>query len=202
MAHKSIHIFTHKRWRFQMHAARFVWHCKLSKRYRSDWWHPRTACPPSVHDHIHRNRKHRYPMNVPVVRNAKLQITNAIARYPGSVHNSFIWNTKDYATGLLERHSYSVSIFKDLFVCMGTFHNKRIATLSSNSLISTDVPIIYNTQQVLDVVNRLQSSCVLLLPMDHDSGSRPNSCSSHIVCCWERIGGTLMYTPWKLTHSD
>ena len=47
--------------------------------------------PPSIHKHIYRNRKHTYSMNVQVICDANMTITNVVAKYPGSVHDSFIF---------------------------------------------------------------------------------------------------------------
>ena len=47
--------------------------------------------PPSLHEHVYRNRKHTYSMNVQVVCDADMLITNVVAKFPGSVHDSFIF---------------------------------------------------------------------------------------------------------------
>ncbi|XP_041830093.1 putative nuclease HARBI1 [Melanotaenia boesemani] len=46
--------------------------------------------PPSDREHIYRNRKHTHSMNMQVVCDSKGTITNVVAKYPGSVHDSFI----------------------------------------------------------------------------------------------------------------
>uniref|UniRef100_A0A8D0CQB1 Putative nuclease HARBI1 n=1 Tax=Sander lucioperca TaxID=283035 RepID=A0A8D0CQB1_SANLU len=45
--------------------------------------------PPSLQEHIYRNRKHTYSMNVQVVCDANMVITNVVAKFP--VHDSFIF---------------------------------------------------------------------------------------------------------------
>lgn len=45
---------------------------------------------PSDREHIYRNRKHTHSLNVQVVCDSKGIITNIVAKYPCSVHDSFI----------------------------------------------------------------------------------------------------------------
>ena len=47
--------------------------------------------PPSINEHVYRNRKHAYSMNVQVICDANMSITNVVAKFPGSVHDSFIF---------------------------------------------------------------------------------------------------------------
>ena len=47
--------------------------------------------PPSIHEHIYRNRKHTYSMNVQVIWDANMTPTNVVAKYPRSVDDSFIF---------------------------------------------------------------------------------------------------------------
>ncbi|XP_030000119.1 putative nuclease HARBI1 [Sphaeramia orbicularis] len=46
--------------------------------------------PPADTKHVYRNRKHTHSLNVQCVCDAKGIITNIVAKYPGSVHNSYI----------------------------------------------------------------------------------------------------------------
>lgn len=47
--------------------------------------------PPASQEHIYRNRKHTHSMNMQVICDARRLITNVVAKYPGSVHDSFIF---------------------------------------------------------------------------------------------------------------
>jgi len=46
--------------------------------------------PPAESEHVYRNRKHMHSLNVQCVCDAQGIITNVVAKYPGSVHDSFI----------------------------------------------------------------------------------------------------------------
>uniref|UniRef100_A0A672ZYV1 DDE Tnp4 domain-containing protein n=1 Tax=Sphaeramia orbicularis TaxID=375764 RepID=A0A672ZYV1_9TELE len=50
----------------------------------------RMLVPPVDTEHVYRNRKHTHSLNVQCVCDAKGIITNAVAKYPGSVHDSYI----------------------------------------------------------------------------------------------------------------
>nr|XP_055049589.1 putative nuclease HARBI1 [Misgurnus anguillicaudatus] len=47
--------------------------------------------PPSETEHVFRNRKHTHSINVQVVCDSTTLITNVVAKYPGSVHDAFIF---------------------------------------------------------------------------------------------------------------
>lgn len=58
-------------------------------------------CPPSDTEHVYRNHKSQHSLNIQVVCNAKCLITDLVARYPGSTHDSYIFRH----CGLYERLS-------------------------------------------------------------------------------------------------
>lgn len=47
--------------------------------------------PPCENEHVFRNRKQTYSINTQVVCNASNIITNVVAKFPGSVHDSYIF---------------------------------------------------------------------------------------------------------------
>uniref|UniRef100_A0A3B4VLK6 DDE Tnp4 domain-containing protein n=1 Tax=Seriola dumerili TaxID=41447 RepID=A0A3B4VLK6_SERDU len=56
--------------------------------------------PPSDREHIYRNRKHTHSLNVQVVCDSKGIITNIVAKYSGSVHDSFILRNSAFFSNL------------------------------------------------------------------------------------------------------
>ncbi|KAJ1127017.1 hypothetical protein NDU88_005423 [Pleurodeles waltl] len=47
--------------------------------------------PPAATEHLYRNRKHTHSINVQAIVDYRGLITNVVAKYPGSVHDSFIF---------------------------------------------------------------------------------------------------------------
>ncbi|KAJ1191395.1 hypothetical protein NDU88_000711 [Pleurodeles waltl] len=47
--------------------------------------------PPAATEHLYRNRKHTYSINVQAIVDPQGLITNIVAKYPGSVHDSYIF---------------------------------------------------------------------------------------------------------------
>ncbi|KAJ1162290.1 hypothetical protein NDU88_002758 [Pleurodeles waltl] len=64
--------------------------------------------PPAAIEHLYRNRKHTHSINVQATVDRQGLITNIVAKYPGSVHDSFIF-----------RHSTINQHFQDGQYCNG-----------------------------------------------------------------------------------
>lgn len=48
---------------------------------------------PSANEHLYVNRKNFHSINVQAIVDAQLHFTNVCARWPGSTHDSFIWQS-------------------------------------------------------------------------------------------------------------
>lgn len=58
-------------------------------------------CPPAENEYIFRNRKSYHSLNIQVVCNAQHIITDIVAQYPGSTHDSYIFKHSGIHTRLL-----------------------------------------------------------------------------------------------------
>ncbi|KAJ3623608.1 hypothetical protein Zmor_004405 [Zophobas morio] len=72
--------------------------------------------PPKSNDavypeHIYVNRKNYHSINVQLVCDANLRILNVNARYPGSTHDSFIWNNSNVLDFLQNLHTRGHSTY-------------------------------------------------------------------------------------------
>ncbi|KAJ1106667.1 hypothetical protein NDU88_004068 [Pleurodeles waltl] len=83
--------------------------------------------PPAATEHLYRNRKHTHSINVQAIVDHQGLITNIVAKYPGSVHDSFIF-----------RHSTINQHFQDgrygNGLLVGKYKNLLTYTLHSNPL--------------------------------------------------------------------
>ncbi|KAJ1125192.1 hypothetical protein NDU88_003627 [Pleurodeles waltl] len=81
--------------------------------------------PPAATEHLYRNKKHTHSINVQAIVDHQGLITNIVAKYPGSVHDSFIF-----------RHSTTNQHFQDgrygNGLLVGKYRNLVIYTQHSN----------------------------------------------------------------------
>ncbi|KAJ1169847.1 hypothetical protein NDU88_001735 [Pleurodeles waltl] len=81
--------------------------------------------PPAATEHLYRNRKHTHSINVQAIVDHRGLITNIVAKYPGSVHDSFIF-----------RHCTIKQHFQDgrygNVLLVGKYRNLLIYTQHSN----------------------------------------------------------------------
>ncbi|KAJ1192410.1 hypothetical protein NDU88_001717 [Pleurodeles waltl] len=83
--------------------------------------------PPAATEHLYRNRKHTHSINVQAIVDHQGMFTNIVAKYPGSVHDSFIFR---HCT--INQHFQDGQYGNGLLV--GKYKNLLIYTLHSNPL--------------------------------------------------------------------
>ncbi|KAJ1115285.1 hypothetical protein NDU88_003511 [Pleurodeles waltl] len=83
--------------------------------------------PPAATEHLYRNRKHTHSINVQAIVDHQGLITNIVAKYPGSVHDSFIFR---HCT--INEHFQDGRYGNGLLV--GKYKNLLMYTLHSNPL--------------------------------------------------------------------
>lgn len=65
--------------------------------------------PGGEYPELFRNRKHYFSLNVQVICNAKMEFTDIVARWPGSTHDSYIFNNS-YRRALLDQGRYGSAV--------------------------------------------------------------------------------------------
>ncbi|KAJ1165265.1 hypothetical protein NDU88_005693 [Pleurodeles waltl] len=83
--------------------------------------------PPAATEHLYHNRKHTHSINVQAIVDHQGLITNIVAKYPGSVHDSFIFR---HCT--INQHFQDGRYGNGLLV--GKYRKLLIYTLNSNPL--------------------------------------------------------------------
>ncbi|XP_049825046.1 putative nuclease HARBI1 [Aethina tumida] len=85
-------------------------HCSFSEKYNFpgvigciDCTHV-AIFSPKIDEYVFVNRKGYHSINVQLICGANLEILNVIAKYPGSSHDSFIWNNSDIQNALRNIH--------------------------------------------------------------------------------------------------
>ena len=68
-----------------------------------DGTHIEIIAPPNGIEHIYVNRKSKHSLNIQAVCDSKLRFLNVVAKWPGKVHDSFIWSTCELKKLLMNR---------------------------------------------------------------------------------------------------
>uniref|UniRef100_A0A673CVJ1 Putative nuclease HARBI1 n=1 Tax=Sphaeramia orbicularis TaxID=375764 RepID=A0A673CVJ1_9TELE len=129
--------------------------------------------PPSDREHVYRNRKHTHSLNVQVVCNSHGVITNVVAKYPGSAHDSFIL-----------RNSVLFSKLRDGEYGDGWILGNSITSFCFGKKPKTFCEHCYNAAHIR-TRNIVERTFSVLKSWFH---------------CLDRTGGALLYSPEKVAQ--
>ncbi|XP_034035060.1 putative nuclease HARBI1 [Thalassophryne amazonica] len=131
--------------------------------------------PPSVNDYAYVNRKNYHSINVQLICDAHMRLVNVVARWPGSTHDTYIFQHSSVARGLQDGMAHGFLLgdkgYPLLVNLITPLHNPLTAKEQRFNLAHTKTRV---------VVER----CAGLL--------------KGRWMCLRHAGGTLLYTPEKV----